>query len=48
MWTGDIETDYLEKVKDNIEFEEIDVLFAPHHGRESGKITKDILDILNP
>lgn len=48
MWMGDIETGFLEKVKDNIEFEEVDVLFAPHHGRESGKIPKDILDILNP
>lgn len=48
MWMGDIEADFLEKVKDNIDFEEIDVLFAPHHGRESGKISKDILDILNP
>lgn len=48
LWMGDIETDFLEKVKDNINFEEIDILFAPHHGRESGKIPKDILEKLNP
>lgn len=48
IWMGDLETDYLEKVKDEIEFEGIDVLFAPHHGRESGKIPSDILEILNP
>lgn len=48
LWMGDIETTFLEKVKDNIEFEEIDILFAPHHGRESGKIPNDILEILNP
>lgn len=48
MWMGDIETQFLEKVYDNIEFEETDVLFAPHHGRESGKIPQKILDKINP
>lgn len=48
LWMGDIETTFIEKVKDNIDFEEIDVLFAPHHGRESGKVPNDILEKLNP
>lgn len=48
LWLGDIETDFLNKVKDEIDFEQIDVLFAPHHGRESGKISEEILEILNP
>ena len=48
LWMGDVETDFLEKVKDEIDFDGIDVLFAPHHGRESGKIPSDILKILDP
>lgn len=50
MWMGDMEHDFLEKIKDNIDWEkeEVDVLFAPHHGRESGKVPADILEKLNP
>lgn len=48
MWMGDLETNYLNNVKDNINFSKIDILFAPHHGRESGKVPEDILEKLNP
>ena len=48
LWLGDIETEFLDKVKDEIDFEEVDIIFAPHHGRDSGKIPSDVLKILNP
>ncbi|EOR19977.1 hypothetical protein A500_19234 [Clostridium sartagoforme AAU1] len=48
LWLGDIEGDFLEKVKEDISFCEIDILFAPHHGRDSGKIPEEILKQLNP
>jgi hypothetical protein len=48
MWLGDIESDFIEKIKDEIEWEGVDILFAPHHGRDSGKLPSDILKKLNP
>lgn len=48
MWMGDLEKDFIEKIKDKVEWERIDVLFAPHHGRDSGKLPEDILKKLNP
>lgn len=48
MWMGDMEHSFLEKIKDEVEWPEIDILFAPHHGRESGKVSSDVLKKLNP
>lgn len=48
MWMGDIENDFMEKVKDDIDWVEVDILFAPHHGRESGKVPSDVLEKINP
>lgn len=48
MWMGDIEKDFLEKIKGEISWDEVDILFAPHHGRDSGKVPSDVLKKLNP
>lgn len=48
MWMGDIERDFLLTVAEEIDFSEIDVLFAPHHGRGSGKVPKEILETIKP
>ena len=47
-WFGDLETDFMEKIKDEISWPDVDILFAPHHGRDSGKIPKEILDEMDP
>ncbi len=48
LWMGDIEKDFFEKIKDEIVFPKVDILFAPHHGRESGKLPNDILEKITP
>ena len=47
-WFGDLETDFMEKIKNEISWPDVDILFAPHHGRESGKIPKSILEEMDP
>ncbi len=46
LWMGDLEEDFMEKIKDNLKVSEIDILFAPHHGRD--KVPDEMLKKLNP
>ena len=48
LWFGDLEKDFMEKIKEDLDIEEADIIFAPHHGRESGKIPQEILDKIKP
>ena len=48
VWMGDLETEYMENIYQNISLKNITVLFAPHHGRDSGKIPSEFLKKLNP
>lgn len=48
MWMGDLETAFMEKIEDAVELYPVDILFAPHHGRESGKIPSSWLKQLDP
>ena len=47
-WFGDLETEFMENIKDEVSWPSVDVLFAPHHGRDSGKIPKSILEKMGP
>ena len=38
----------LRKIKDEVQWPKVDLLFAPHHGRASGKVSSDVLKKLNP
>lgn len=48
LWMGDLETDFMEKIIENIKFPNIDILFAPHHGRDTGKVPEKWLTQMNP
>jgi len=48
MWMGDIEDTFMENIKDAITMESADILFAPHLGRDSGKVPQEWLETINP
>lgn len=47
-WMGDLETDFMTKIEDDLNLDKTNILFAPHHGRESGKVPKTLLDKMKP
>lgn len=48
MWLGDLETEFMEKITDHIALEKTTIVFASHHGRDSGKIPDSWLEKLDP
>jgi beta-lactamase superfamily II metal-dependent hydrolase len=48
LWMGDLESGFMENIKDDLNLAEVDILFAPHHGRDSGKVPKEWLDKMKP
>lgn len=48
IWMGDLESDFLEEIKDALVLPKASILFAPHHGRESGKVPSELLSKMDP
>lgn len=48
LWMGDLETEMMERIKDDVKFPKVDILFASHHGRKSGTIISDWLKEMEP
>ena len=47
-WMGDLETDFMESISAAFTSEASHILFAPHHGRKSGRVPKDWLADIAP
>lgn len=48
MWMGDLETDFMESISDDFTPKKSHILFAPHHGRKSGRVPKKWLEAIDP
>lgn len=54
LWFGDLETNFMEKIRDEVldelpnDSKNSNIIFAPHHGRDSGKIPQSWLAKLKP
>lgn len=48
LWMGDLETEFMEKIQTAVPLRKVDILFAPHHGRDSGKVPVAWLKNLDP
>ena len=47
-WFGDLETDFMNNIKDKVDWIKADIVFASHHGRSSGRIRNEILEKIKP
>lgn len=48
LWMGDLETDFMEKIYEQVRLPRVDILFAPHHGRASGRVPANWLRDMKP
>ena len=46
LWMGDLETEFMEAIENDVDLPAVDILFAPHHGRDSGKVPQSMLNKL--
>lgn len=47
-WMGDLETDFMQKVQEDVGWVKVNILFAPHHGRKSGRVPTNALKKMAP
>lgn len=48
LWMGDLEKPFMDLIIDDIVLPHSDILIAPHHGRDSGKVPKKFLEQIKP
>lgn len=48
LWFGDLHKDFMELIENDFDTSPVDIVFAPHHGRRTGRIPTSILKKLAP
>lgn len=48
LWMGDLETAFMTKIEAELSIQKVSLLFAPHHGRYSGKVPASLLKKMAP
>lgn len=48
LWMGDLETTFMEAIEADIDLPKVDILFAPHHSRDSGRVPDSMLKKMQP
>lgn len=48
LWMGDLETEFMKSISEDVKLPKINILFAPHHGRDSGKVPEKWLKEMDP
>jgi len=48
IWMGDLENSFMENIESYLDLSKIDILFAPHHGRKTGRIPSELLNDMDP
>lgn len=48
IWMGDLETDFMDKIADTVIPPKTNLLFAPHHGRKTGRIPAKWITNMDP
>lgn len=48
LWMGDLKTEFMENIKDDLVLSKVNIFFAPHHGRDSGTVPTELLEAMNP
>lgn len=48
LWMGDLETEFMENIEPDLLLPKVNILFAPHHGRDTGTVPSGMLDAMQP
>lgn len=48
LWFGDLESEFMDTIVDKVSLPKADIVFAPHHGRSSGKLPSEWLSAIDP